>query len=275
MSFAGEEIRHAEEYAGHDHKPDHDPSGLHHLPAIRPLYSLQLAPASLKEVDQAAAGVPAGLVARRRAGARRELVAGIGRLVLVGVDPELLLGFALLPLELELELGRLGLDLLLGLLGLDLVGLLCEIGPAKRQLSLGELDVGRGVLDRIGRLVTRPSRVPRTASHRSPVGARGAPSLVCGCEPRRAPASPSAFRGGRCGTCTSGSTCAAGAAPGCSACSYSSGSSGACTLRTREWQRSGRLHGPFTALPVRRFVIRIGDRAAGVSANAARRRTPV
>src|SRR3982074_3351980 len=54
--LGGEEVRHPEEHAGHDHKPDDDPSGLHHLPTVRPLYSLELAPASLKEVDQALAG---------------------------------------------------------------------------------------------------------------------------------------------------------------------------------------------------------------------------
>ena len=46
-------------HAGDDHEPDHDPRGLHHLPAIGPLYPLQLAPASLQEVDQAVAGVSA------------------------------------------------------------------------------------------------------------------------------------------------------------------------------------------------------------------------
>ena len=52
----GEEVRHAEEHAGHDHKPDHDSGGLHHLAAVRPLYSVELAPASFEEVDQPVAG---------------------------------------------------------------------------------------------------------------------------------------------------------------------------------------------------------------------------
>ena len=71
------------------------------------------------------------------------------------------------------------------------------------------------------------------------------PWHVCGCEPRAFPTSASAFRGARCAAGTSGSTCAAAGARGCSACSYSSGSSGACTLRRREWRRSGHLHGPY------------------------------
>ena len=59
----------------------------------------------------------------------------------------------------------------------------------------------------------------------------------------------SAFRGEACGTCTSGSTCAAEAAPGCSACSCWFDSCVACTLHTRELQRSEHLHEPCRALP--------------------------
>src|SRR5947209_12601068 len=51
----GQGVGHAEEDARHDHEPDDDPRGLHHLAAVRPLYSLELAPASSQEVDQASA----------------------------------------------------------------------------------------------------------------------------------------------------------------------------------------------------------------------------
>src|SRR6185437_5602869 len=47
------EVGNAQERAGDDNEADHDSGGLHHLPAVRPLYSLQLAPASLKEVHDA------------------------------------------------------------------------------------------------------------------------------------------------------------------------------------------------------------------------------
>ena len=42
--------------AGDDHEPDHDSGGLHHLATVRPLYPLQLAPASLQEARSAGRG---------------------------------------------------------------------------------------------------------------------------------------------------------------------------------------------------------------------------
>src|SRR5436853_296734 len=57
----GGPVGNPEEDAGDDDEADHDPGGLHHLLAIRPLYSLELPPASLQEVDQAVArGRPLG-----------------------------------------------------------------------------------------------------------------------------------------------------------------------------------------------------------------------
>jgi hypothetical protein len=50
--LGGDEVGHAKEYTGDDHEPDHDPGRLHHLPAVRPLYPLQLTPASPEELDQ-------------------------------------------------------------------------------------------------------------------------------------------------------------------------------------------------------------------------------
>src|ERR1700759_594745 len=58
----GDEVSNAQERAGDDHEPDDHSGGLHHLPTVRPLYSLKLAPASLKEVDKAASGA----LSRRR-----------------------------------------------------------------------------------------------------------------------------------------------------------------------------------------------------------------
>ena len=112
----------------------------------------------------------------------------------------------------------------------------------------------------------------RAHSGRCPRARAGAPAAlwhVYGCEPRFDPRQLSASRDALCDTCTSGSTCAAGVARGCSACSCSFGSSGACTLRMREWRRSGRLRGPSTRFPSR------NDRSwvpvAGAIKNAARR----
>jgi hypothetical protein len=45
--LAGQRIGYAEVDAGDDDEPDHDPGRLHHLPAVGPLYPLQLVPASL------------------------------------------------------------------------------------------------------------------------------------------------------------------------------------------------------------------------------------
>jgi hypothetical protein len=42
----------AEEDRRHNHEPDHDAGGLHYLTSVRPLYPLELAPASLQEGEQ-------------------------------------------------------------------------------------------------------------------------------------------------------------------------------------------------------------------------------
>src|SRR5689334_14667972 len=49
----GDPVSRAEEQPGNDHKPDDHAGGLHYLPPIRPLYSLQLVPAALQESAQA------------------------------------------------------------------------------------------------------------------------------------------------------------------------------------------------------------------------------
>ena len=74
-SFGGDDVGHAEIDAGHDHEPDHDPGGLHHLPAIWPLYPLELSPASLQEADQP----DADQARRARSGTARQPSAGRAR----------------------------------------------------------------------------------------------------------------------------------------------------------------------------------------------------
>ena len=135
----------AQIHAGDDHKPDHHPSGLHHLPAIGPLYPLELAPASLQEVDQAIAGdsAPCGRCTRSRYGnrtpARAATAVGLIRGELSAVD---------VLLRLVVELLFRFVVVIVGL-GLTVDGL-GQIGPPERQLGICELNVGRRVLDRIG-----------------------------------------------------------------------------------------------------------------------------
>jgi len=62
---AGHPVGGAEVEAGDDNEADHDSGRLHHLATVRPLYPLQLAPASLKEVYEAVAGDGPGLAGGR------------------------------------------------------------------------------------------------------------------------------------------------------------------------------------------------------------------
>src|SRR5205807_49572 len=130
-----------------------------------------------------------------------------------------------------------------------------EVGPAERQLRLRQLGIGRGVLDRIGRVARqRVDRVDRVLGLGRGLAGRGGHALRPARPPFLRPFAIAShgvlrptvtwFRGGRCAAGTSDSTCAAGDAPGCFACSCWSGNSGACTPRRRAWQRSGRLRGP-------------------------------
>src|SRR5207248_1715917 len=137
----GDEIRQSEERRADDHEPDDDSGGLHHLTAIGPLYSLQLAPASLQEGDQPAEDpAPRGLGVSRSG--RRRLGGSTGT---AAADPG-----ATAPAATVLDrLLDLGLELLL-------VGLLVRLGRSPgRELRLGEFHVGRGVLEWVRSAVVR------------------------------------------------------------------------------------------------------------------------
>src|ERR1700729_3423396 len=162
--LAGELIGNAEINAGDDHEPDHDSRCLHHLPTIGPLYPLELSPASLQEVEQAASGQLA--LGRRRRRRRRQLASAHRGIAIAGVGdgsvrrpagPHRLVGEVPLVLEVLLVEFLLGLidDRLLLLVGGPRRGLAVDVrqvGPADLQLRLGELYVGRRVLDRARRL---------------------------------------------------------------------------------------------------------------------------
>ena len=256
-SLVATEVGHAEEHAGDDHEPDHDPGGLHHLPTVRPLYPLQLAPASLQEVHQPASAPRARRRSSRSCGtsppplpetavaatARRRRRRRRSRRLPPPPPPSSSVGQLVVRRTPSLSVAVTG-----------------EAPGADRQLRLGQLDVRSGVLERIrssSRSSRRAALAVATPGRRDRVIRRparppfAAPFAVASHE--LSLTALSAFRDAAYGTCTSGSTCAAAVAPGCSACSYSSGNSGACTPRRRGLQRSGRLHGPCGAFLLRRW----------------------
>ena len=133
--LVGDEVGHPQEHAGDDDEADDHPSGLHHLPTVRPLYSLKLAPASLEEVDQ-----PRGDVLAGRMGGRRG-----GQLLAVAVASA-----TASPRSPPASAAATAHGLLGEFVFRDLLG---ELRTSHRQLGLGQLHVRRPVLDRVGRLV--------------------------------------------------------------------------------------------------------------------------
>jgi hypothetical protein len=128
----------AEINAGHDHEPDHDPGGLHHLPAIWPLYPLKLAPASLQEADQTV-DQPGAVRRHRRSGraGRRELASATTTGPPAG--PVGLVRFKFIVERLRV--------VVLGLGGAAVV-VAGQLGPSERQLGVRELDIRRSVIQR-------------------------------------------------------------------------------------------------------------------------------
>ena len=216
--------------AGDDHEADDDRSGLADLPTIRPLYSLQLAPASSQEVS---GGCPRAVGSRGRARRR-------------GRRPRPASTWPLRPRFLEALLGV--VDAVLELLELLLVGELgrstASSSTSARRRRCASTSSGRPISSCASARSTSPLAssaarvvvlgVGRAARRAAPSAARCAAggtclavsallrsSAVAGHGSGLASESPDA----PCATCTNGSTCAAGSARDRCACSCSSGSS--------------------------------------------------
>jgi hypothetical protein len=143
--LVGDEVSHTQEDTGDDHKADHDPRGLHDLPSVWPLYPLELSPASLKEMDQAAADP--GPPPRVRSPSGSEFAAGVATAPAAAPAPATA---ATLPTTNPAATAT-GLD---GLLGQLLLGhRLAQIRPPHRQLGVGQLDIRCSVLDRVRRML--------------------------------------------------------------------------------------------------------------------------
>jgi hypothetical protein len=132
-----DEVGHSQKHAGDDDEADDHPSGLHHLPTVRPLYPLKLAPASLKEMNQATAG-PGRRVHSGR-GSKLAPAVAAGSAAASPAPPWATTTVAPRPD-----------GLLLQLLLRDWLG---RPGPSQRQLRLCQFDVRRSVLERVWRLV--------------------------------------------------------------------------------------------------------------------------
>ena len=149
--LGGDEVGHAEVDTGDDHEADHDAGRLHHLPAVRPLYPLQLAPASPEELDQAGRKVRA---LRRDRGGRWERRPAESS---PGSDSVVRVTLIVVTVA--------GVGLVFGDLRLG------QLRPPDHELLLGELDVRGSVLERTRRIF-------------GPVVARGGYSRPCGSDLR-------------------------------------------------------------------------------------------
>src|SRR5205085_7246030 len=147
---AGEVVRKAEEGAGDDHEANGDRCGLANLPTIRPLYSLQLAPASSQEGGQAVA--LARLACARGAPATRGDDLGPVLGVAVGAFLERLLGVVDAVLQL-LELLLVGelrqVDVVVDDVGHVRGRRIDQLGAADLELRLGQVDLAACELRRL------------------------------------------------------------------------------------------------------------------------------